>query len=92
MGAVVIAVLGADLVTSITGAISALANVGPALGELVPGAGGIRVLSRPERAALLPLMLLGRLEIAPVLIGLGLTATAVRRGVQRRVGRGDTVD
>ncbi|HAS11125.1 MAG TPA: hypothetical protein DCS55_11510 [Acidimicrobiaceae bacterium] len=92
IGAVVIAVLGADLVTSITGAISALANVGPALGELVPGAGGIRVLSRPERAALLPLMLLGRLEIAPVLVGIGLSATAVRRVAQRGVGRGHIVD
>lgn len=91
IGAVIVAVLGADLVTSITGAISALANVGPALGELVPGAGGIRVLSRPERAALLPLMLLGRLEIAPVLVGIGLTATALRRVVQRGVGRGETV-
>ena len=60
-------------------------------GELVPGAGGIRVLSRPERAALLPLMLLGRLEIAPVLVGLGLAATGVRRVVQRGAGRGDTV-
>lgn len=92
IGAVVVAVLGGDLVTSITGSISALANVGPALGELVPGAGGIRVLSRPERAGLLPLMLLGRLEIAPVLVGIGLAATGARRLAQRGVGRGDTVD
>jgi trk system potassium uptake protein TrkH len=92
IGAVVVAVLGGDLVTSITGSISALANVGPALGELVPGDGGIRILSRPERAALLPLMLLGRLEIAPVLVGVGLAATGVRRVAQRGVGRGDTVD
>lgn len=92
IGAVAIAVLGGDLVTSITGAISALANVGPALGELVPGAGGIRVLSRPVRAALLPLMLLGRLEIAPVLVGIGLAATGVRRAVQSSVGRGGTID
>src|SRR5690606_31627102 len=83
IGAVVVAVLGGDLVTSITGSISALANVGPALGELVPGAGGIRVLSRPERAGLLPLMLLGRLEIAPVLVGIGLAATGARRLAQR---------
>jgi trk system potassium uptake protein len=91
LGAAAVAALGASLVTSITGAISALANVGPALGELVPGAGGIRVLARPARAALLPLMLLGRLEIAPVLVGVGLGATNARRLAQRAAGRGDTV-
>lgn len=69
VGAVALGALGADLVTSMSGAISALANVGPALGELVPGSGGISELPRPARAVLLPLMLLGRLEIAPVLVG-----------------------
>lgn len=90
-GAAVVAAVGASLVTSVTGAISALANVGPALGDLVPGAGGIRVLTRPARAALLPLMLLGRLEIAPVLVGVGLAATNARRLAQRAAGRTHTV-
>jgi trk system potassium uptake protein TrkH len=92
IGAAVVASLGAGLVTSISGAISALANVGPALGELVPGEGGIRLLTRPARAALLPLMLLGRLEIAPVLVGVGVVATGLRRGLQGVIGRGSTVD
>lgn len=91
IGAAAAAALGASLVTSITGAISALANVGPALGDLVPGAGGVRVLARPARAALLPLMLLGRLEIAPVLVGVGLGATNARRLAQRAAGRAHTV-
>jgi trk system potassium uptake protein len=72
VGAVALGALGADLVTSMSGAISALANVGPALGELVPGSGGILQLPRPARAVLLPLMLLGRLEIAPVLVGVAM--------------------
>ena len=78
--------------TAITGAISTLANVGPALGGLEPGEGGVRALARPARAALLPLMLLGRLEIAPVLVGVGLAATTVRRQAQRAVGRAHRID
>lgn len=92
VGAVVIAALGAELVTAITGAISALANVGPGLAGLEPGAGGVRTLARPARAALLPLMLLGRLEIAPVLVGVGMTATGVRRLAQRAAGREHRLD
>ena len=84
-------ILISTISATMAGAISALANVGPALGELVPGAGGIRVLARPARAALLPLMLLGRLEIAPVLVGAGLGATNARRLAQRAAGRAHTV-
>ncbi len=84
VGAIVIAALGADLVTAISAAISALANVGPALGELVPGEGGVLGLPRPARAALMPLMLLGRLEIAPVLVGIA----AVSAGVGERLRNG----
>lgn len=79
VGAIVIAALGADLVTAVSGAISSLANVGPALGELTPGSGGVLELPRPARAALLPLMLLGRLEIAPVLVGLAVVGSSVQR-------------
>ena len=77
-GAVVVGALGAELVTALSVAISAVANVGPALGDLVPGAGGVLVLPRPARAALMPLMLLGRLEIAPVLVGATLAGAALR--------------
>jgi len=82
VGAVVLAGLGSGIVTSLSAAISTLANVGPALGDLVPGSGGVRELPRPARAALLPLMLLGRLEIAPVLVGVALAWSSVRRDVR----------
>ena len=82
-GAVAIGVLGGELVTSLTGAVSAVANMGPALGELVPGAGGALVLPRPARAALMPLMLLGRLEIAPVLVGAAVAASRFTRWTGR---------
>ena len=77
-GAIVVGAVGAELVTSLSVAISAVANVGPALGDLVPGAGGVLVLTRPARATLMPLMLLGRLEIAPVLVGATLAGSSLR--------------
>lgn len=85
-GAIVVAALGGELVTAVSGAISAVANMGPALGDLVPGSGGVLGLPRPARAALMPLMLLGRLEIAPVLVGaaLAVSALAQRLGTVRR--------
>ena len=82
-GAVAVGILGGELVTSLTGAVSAVANMGPALGDLVPGAGGALVLSRPARAVLMPLMLLGRLEIAPVLVGVAVVGSRLNR----RTGR-----
>jgi trk system potassium uptake protein TrkH len=82
-GAVFVGALGGELVTALSGSISAVANVGPALGELVPGAGGVLELPRPARASLLPLMLLGRLEIAPVLVGVAVAASIVRRRADR---------
>lgn len=91
-GAVAVGALGGELVTALSGAIAAVANVGPALGDLVPGAGGVLQLPRPARAALMPLMLLGRLEIAPVLVGTVIAGTSVRRritGVLDGVRRGD---
>lgn len=78
-GAVAVAVLGGGLVTSLTGAVSALSNMGPALGDLTPGDGSVLSLPRPARAALMPVMLLGRLEIAPVLVGFALLGTIARR-------------
>lgn len=83
VGAVGIALLGGELVTAVSGAISAVANVGPALGEMEPGGGGVLTLSRPARAVLMPLMLLGRLEIAPVLVGAALVGASGGRWISR---------
>ncbi|MEL7208713.1 MAG: hypothetical protein AAGK32_10870, partial [Actinomycetota bacterium] len=75
LGAIGLALGGASVLTSLTGAISALGTAGPAMGELAPN-GGAHLLDAPARAALIPLMVLGRLELAPVLVGL---AAIVRR-------------
>ncbi len=85
LGAIAVAALGGELVTSISAAISSVANVGPGLADLAPGQGGVLVLARPARAALVPLMLLGRLEIAPVLVGVAVGASSLSRAVRSTV-------
>ena len=89
-GAAALGALGADFVGSLTGAVSSVANFGPAFGDLAPGVGGVLELPRPARAALMPLMLLGRLEIAPVIVGLVVAASgrpfSRRRSGQTRAG------
>jgi trk system potassium uptake protein TrkH len=82
IGAIAVALGGASVLASLTGTVSVLSTVGPAMGELAPP-GGALDLTASSRAALLPVMVLGRLELAPVLVGL---AALLRR--RRRANRG----
>jgi trk system potassium uptake protein len=84
-GAVALAATGLELVTALSGAISALATMGPALGDLGPLSS---VADQPPLARLLlcPLMLAGRLEIAPLLIGGAVLLTTPVRSL-RAAGR-----
>ena len=77
-GAVALALGGASVLTSLSGAVSALSTAGPAMGELAPP-GGALSLDPASRLALMPLMLLGRLELAPVLVGLAAFVRAAGR-------------
>lgn len=90
-GAVCVGALGTEIVAAISASISALANMGPGLGDLAPGGSGVGVLSRPARAVLMPLMLLGRLEIAPVLVGIAIAGRSVRQrlATTAAIARGD---
>ncbi len=63
----VLAALGEDLVTSSSGAISALSNMGPALGDAGPTSNFL-VFSRPARGVLMALMLIGRLEFFAIFL------------------------
>jgi trk system potassium uptake protein TrkH len=65
--AIVLSMLGTDLLTSFSGVVSAMGNMGPALGEAGPSSNFL-VFSRPERAVLAGLMLVGRLEVFPVVL------------------------
>ena len=63
-----LAALGLDFVTSISGAVTAVANVGPGLGPIIGPAGNFSSLPDPAKWLLTAGMLLGRLEIMTLLI------------------------
>ncbi len=68
LATVLVAMFGSDLRTAISAAVSALGNVGPALGRLGSTA-SYTTLHAGARAILMVVMLAGRLEIFPVLLG-----------------------
>lgn len=59
---------GLDLVTAISGAATALANVGPGLGDIIGPAGNFSTLPDAAKWLLCAGMILGRLEIMTVLV------------------------
>jgi trk system potassium uptake protein TrkH len=72
LGGLAIALCGNDLMDSFSAAISCLANIGPALGNLGP-AGNFRGLGEPSLLIGIFLMILGRLELFGLLIALSWT-------------------
>jgi trk system potassium uptake protein TrkH len=68
-GAVVIALTGPDIITSFSAAATAFGNVGPGLGDVGP-ANDFLQLPRLARWVTMVQMLLGRLEIYPVILAL----------------------
>ncbi len=68
-GAFAIAATGPDMITSLTASGTAFGNVGPGLGEL-DHAGDFLAIPRLGRAVAMVQMLLGRLEIYPVILAL----------------------
>ena len=66
--ATILALTGLDLVTCVTGASTALMNVGPGLGPIIGPAGNFAPLSDVAKWALSVGMLLGRLEFLTILV------------------------
>ncbi|MEE2025604.1 potassium transporter TrkG [Alkalimonas mucilaginosa] len=66
--AFVLSLFGLDPVTSITGAATAVSNVGPGLGDVIGPAGNFAPLPDGAKLALSLGMLLGRLEILTLLV------------------------
>ncbi len=64
----ILAFTGLDLVTSVTGAATAVMNVGPGLGDIIGPAGNFSPLSDTAKYALSLGMLLGRLEFLTILV------------------------
>ena len=60
--------LGLDFITAVSGAASAIANVGPGLGEIIGPAGTYKTLPEAAKWLLAAGMLLGRLELFTVLV------------------------
>jgi trk system potassium uptake protein TrkH len=66
--AVALAMTGLDFVTAVSGAATALANVGPGLGDRIGPAGNFAGLSDPAKVILTAAMLIGRLELMAVYV------------------------
>ena len=67
-GLLVVTALGGELETSLGAVVSALGNMGPALNEAGPTANYADGFTQPARLVLALLMVVGRLEILPVLL------------------------
>ena len=66
--AMALSLMGLDYITSISGAATALANVGPGLGPIIGPTGTFQSLPEAAKWLLSFAMLLGRLELFTVLI------------------------
>lgn len=66
--AAILALTGLDLITSVTGAATAVMNVGPGLGPIIGPAGNFSSLSDTAKWALSIGMLLGRLEFLTIIV------------------------
>jgi trk system potassium uptake protein TrkH len=66
--AMILGALGLDFVTAVSGAATAICNVGPALGQIIGPAGNFAPLPEAAKWALSAGMLLGRLELFTVLV------------------------
>lgn len=68
MAALLLSAFGLDLVTALSGAATAVGNVGPGLGHVIGPAGTFTTLPPPAKWVLSAAMLLGRLELFTVLV------------------------
>ena len=81
-GIVGLAALGNGFLESISGTIGALGNTGPALGQAGPTANFTEAFNEPGRLVLALYMLIGRLEIFPILLMFAAPLRAVRDRVR----------
>ena len=84
-GVVVVTALEGDFVSALGAVLSALGNMGPALNEAGPTSNYAVAFSQPARLVLALLMVIGRLEIFPILLtamglGVGWYKAAARHG------------
>lgn len=68
LGAFALALTGLDTTTAVTGAATALCNVGPGLGPIIGPVGNFATLPDAAKWVLIALMLLGRLELFALIV------------------------
>ena len=83
LGVVALSLLGSDLETAIGTTFSMLGNMGPALGEAGPTSSYADPFSQPARLLLAVFMLIGRLEIFPMLLMFAAPYRAVSDALHR---------
>ena len=66
--AVGLSLTGLDFVTSVSGAATALANIGPGLGDIIGPAGNFQTLNDTAKWMMIGAMLIGRLELLVVYV------------------------
>tara|TARA_B100000902_G_scaffold378366_1_gene411548 strand:+ start:178 stop:1221 length:1044 start_codon:yes stop_codon:yes gene_type:complete len=64
---IILGAMGLDFITALSGAASALANVGPGIGEIIGPTGNYSTLDDPAKGVLIVAMILGRLELLVVM-------------------------
>ena len=64
---IILGALGLDFITALSGAASALANVGPGIGEIIGPSGNYSSLDDIQKLVLVAAMILGRLELLVVM-------------------------
>ena len=64
---IILGAMGLDFITALSGAASALANVGPGIGEIIGPSGNYGSLEDSEKFVLTIAMVLGRLELLVVM-------------------------
>ena len=82
-GAVLISATGPDMITSLSSSATAFGNVGPGLGSL-DHANDFLSIPAPGRAVAMAQMLLGRLEIYPVILALSVVTLRLPKELRRR--------
>lgn len=81
IGTIIITAMGTDPITAGSGVVSAMGNMGPGLGEAGPTSNFL-VYPRPARMLLALFMIVGRLEVFPMLMMFSaLVGTGRRRGL-----------
>lgn len=84
VGAIIVSATGAPFLNSVSASISAMSNMGPALGDAGPTSNFLVFESRFARMVLAALMMIGRLELFAVLLMFATPAASLRKALSRQ--------